>query len=309
MSFSSDVKKEITQQPADGSAAKCALCALLLIRADLILNRDGMNLSFETQNAATVKYIFQILKNLYDPMMQLSVIKKMNMKKNIYRIQVFSGVQEILEDLTLYRPAGIAPVPSYKLLRSEKNARGFLQGCFLASGSVNHPKTTNYHLELAFPTQQLAAAAMRLMERFGMEAKMIERKENWLVYLKAGDKIADFLRLLGCTQTLFDFEDTRIQRDLFNQITRLDNCELANEMKTQQAATRQLEWIASIESCPSLHVPEKVRHVMEARKQNPDASTNELCDAVYLLYGEVISKSGMKHRMNKIKELAASREE
>ena len=43
---------------------------------------------------------------------------------------------------------------------------------------------------------------------------------------------------------------------------------------------------------------------MDARKKNPEASNLELCDEIYLLYGETITKSGMKHRMSKIKELA-----
>ena len=43
---------------------------------------------------------------------------------------------------------------------------------------------------------------------------------------------------------------------------------------------------------------------MEIRKKYPEASLNELCDECYLEYGEVISKSGMKHRLNKIKEMA-----
>ena len=49
--------------------------------------------------------------------------------------------------------------------------------------------------------------------------------------MKAGEKIADFLRLCNASDALFEFEDSRIQRDFYNQITRLDNCEVANEMK------------------------------------------------------------------------------
>lgn len=143
------------------------------------------------------------------------------------------------------------------------------------------------------------------MNRFLIPAKMTTRKGMTVVYTKAGDKIADFLRLLGASESLFFFEDQRIQRDFYNQLTRLDNCEVANEMKTMKAAGEQLEWIEKIEKS-GISVPEKIRHVMEARKQNPEASTLELCDAVNRMYGVTISKSGMKHRMARIKELALS---
>ena len=48
---------------------------------------------------------------------------------------------------------------------------------------------------------------------------------------------------------------------------------------------------------------------MEIRKQFPDANMNELCEEVYRAYGDIISKSGMKHRLNRIKEMAASIQE
>ena len=44
---------------------------------------------------------------------------------------------------------------------------------------------------------------------------------------------------------------------------------------------------------------------MEVRKRHPEASVNELCDEVYKEFGETISKSGMKHRLSKIRTLAA----
>ncbi|WP_346670905.1 DNA-binding protein WhiA, partial [Faecalicoccus acidiformans] len=177
--------------------------------------------------------------------------------------------------------------------------------CFLAGGSINDPKTTNYHLEIATHEEQMAKGIQKLMQRFYLPAKMIVRKNTYVVYLKAGDKIADFLRLCNASQALFDFEDSRIQRDFYNNLKRLDNCELANEMKTLKAAQEQLNYIEVLEkNARKIKISEKIRHVMEIRKRFPEANMNELCEQCYLEYGEIISKSGMKHRLNKIKELA-----
>lgn len=304
MSFSSDIKQEITRLPAEKGTAKALLCAVFLMRAALHFNNAGAYLEFQSENASTAKYVYQLLKNEFQADVRLSVLKKMNLKKNnIYRLQVFGQANSILEDLTILRASGLALTPSFKLIRSEKNARAFLQGAFLAGGSINHPRTSNYHMEISVPTKALAACLQKLLERFYIPSRLAERKSLFIVYTKAGDKIADFLRLLGAHDALFAFEDTRIQRDLYNQITRLDNCELANEMKSMKAAQEQLCWIECIEHS-NVQVGEKMRHVMEARKQHPEASLSELCDEVYLLYGEMISKSGMKHRMRAIKTLA-----
>lgn len=88
-------------------------------------------------------------------------------------------------------------------------------------------------------------------------------------------------------------------------MSRLDNCTLANEVKTIKAGKKQLEYIEALEKNKTkVKVSEKIQRVMEIRKKYPEASLNELCDECYLEYGEVISKSGMKHRLNKIKEMA-----
>lgn len=306
MSFSSDVKQEISQHEISGSPAKAMLCALFLVRASLNWNRGQTWISFQTENASIAKLVFRLIKNEYSAMVQLSILRKMNLKKNnVYCLTIQSQANDILEDLGILREGGLYDVPPYALIRSEKNARAFLQGLFLAAGSINHPKTTNYHMELALPSDELADLTIRLLERFHIPAKSTQRKQMAVVYTKVGDKIADFLRLLNASESLFLFEDQRIQRDFYNQLTRLDNCEVANEMKTMKAAREQLEWIETIEKRQSRPVPEKIRHVMEARKANPDASVLELCDYVQKTYGETISKSGMKHRIAKIRELAS----
>ncbi len=210
------------------------------------MNWQGMYVSFQMENAGIIKHIFNLVKRLYKADCRLSVLKKMQLKKNnIYRLQIFDRADEILEDLMILNDTGLHSTPPYKWVRSEKNARAYLQGCFLAGGSVNSPKTTNYHCEIAVANAQLAGAIAKQMERFYLPARVIERKSLWIVYMKAGDKIADFLRLCSASNALFQFEDSRIQRDFYNQLTRLDNCEVANEMKAFKAANASRSWRAT----------------------------------------------------------------
>lgn len=305
MSFTSETKHEICQLEADENQKRAQLCALLLARATLTMNAQGIYLTFQTENAAIAKRVFEILRTLYGVTAGLSVLKKMNLKKNnIYRLIISEQSGAILEDLTILRESGLSHAPAYRLLRSTKNAKAFLQGAFLATGSVSDPKTAKYHLEITASEEEFALSVKKTMERFGFEPKLTQRKGQFVVYIKQSERIADFLRLLGASDALFQFEDSRITRDFYNQITRLDNCEVANEMKSQKAAKAQLEWIEVIESCPALEVPQKVRQAMEARKANPDASILELCEWVQEKNGEEISKSGMKHRLRRIQELA-----
>lgn len=306
MSFTSEAKQQICMEELDEGMARSQLSALFFLRARLIFSGGDTRVSFQSENASITKHVFQLLRTLYDIEPGLSVLRKMHLKKNnIYCVEA-AGAMDILEDLGIMNQGLLRLNPPARLLRSEKNARAFLQGAFLAGGSCNHPRTSNYHLEISCQEEKMAQLLQKQMERFYLPARIAKRKDQYIVYLKTGEKIADFLRLCGASEALLDFEDLRIQRDFFNSITRLNNCEVANEMKSISAAKKQIESIERIEAAGLLsQVPEKVRQAMDIRRENPEASVLELCEAYQARYGESISKSGMKHRLSRIREIAA----
>ncbi len=237
MSFASEVKNQICKEEVDRNQARAQLCALFQCRATWNMNRMGMYISFQTENANIAKHVFQMVKQVYQVQGQLSVLKKMRLKKNnIYRVDIVDQASYILDDLGILTASGLHYKPMRKMIQSDKMARAYLQGCFLASGSINDPSTSDYHLEVSSSNEQLTQSMCDLMQRFYLPARTIQRKNNYVAYIKAGDKIADFLRLCNASNALFEFEDARIQRDFYNQITRLDNCELANEVKTQKSS-------------------------------------------------------------------------
>lgn len=306
MSFTTDVKAEIAANELHACCRKAQLSAVLQMCSTMNFTSAGMHLTVKTENATTAKRIYRLLKEQYDVHTQLSVIRKMKLKKNnIYVIRVENKAMEILRDLEIFTAKGLQAHPSAKLLRKDCCARAYLAGAFLAAGSVNSPNKANYHLEISTTNEALAAFLQKLMQRFDLPAKRIQRRHQEVVYIKASDKISDFLRCVGASEAVFTFEDSRIQRDFMNSLTRLDNCELANEMKSMAAGKRQLEDIQWIENYRGLDaLPKKLQHAAYARKALPEASLLELCEYCEDTYQETISKSGMRHRLAKLKEMA-----
>lgn len=309
MSFTTEVKTEIAQNEELKPCCMRAECAALIkMCSTLNFTNSGMHLTISTESAPTAKRILKLMKELYNVTSELSVIKKMNLKKNnIYVLRIRSRTSEILKDLEIMDESGLRAHPSAKMVSRECCAKAFLSGAFLAGGSVNSPNKSNYHLEIATNDEGLAKFIQKQMEKFYLPAKVIQRRNQSVVYLKASDKISDFLACVGAHQSVFEFEDSRIQRDFMNSLTRLDNCELANEMKSLAAGKSQcddIEWIENYAGLESL--PEKLRNVAILRKEHPEASLVELCAYYEEGFNEVISKSGMKHRLTKIKEIAAN---
>lgn len=306
MSFTTEVKAEIAQNELTDSQMRAQLSAMIQMCSTLSFTNRGMHIVVKSENANTAKRVWRLLKERYQVDSELSVIKKMKLKKNnVYVIRIVNQAADILKDLEIFTDAGLQSHPSSQLTAKEADAKAYLAGAFLASGSINSPQTANYHMEITANTEALAKYIQRQMKKFDLPAKLIKRRAQHVVYVKASDKISDFLRCIGASDAVFTFEDSRIQRDFMNALTRLDNCEVANEMKSLKAASQQLEDIDWIENYSSLEVlPPKIKVVAQLRKAYPDSSLNELCDLYQEKTRETISKSGIKHRLGKLREIA-----
>ena len=306
MSFSSEVKAELSLIERDECCQRAQLAAMVQLLSSLTIGSGGLQLMIRSENPTIAKTIWKLIKKLYNVDTQLSVIKKAKLKKNgIYVIRVLNETRHILEDLELWTVNGLQNSPTNQLIKNECCAQAYLAGCFMASGSINSPIKTDYHLEISSNTEEHAVYIQRVMKKLNLPSKMIQRRKQYVVYIKQSDLITDFLAHIGATDSLFAYAEIKIQRDYMNSITRLENCATANDVKSIQAAEKQIMAIEKISNAHGLeNIDEKLREVAFLRLEFPDASINELAQEYEQRTGTILSKSGMKHRLNKLEELA-----
>jgi len=126
-----------------------------------------------------------------------------------------------------------------------------------------------------------------------------------MIYVKEAEKISDFLRIIKAINAVFYYEDIRIYRDHKNMTNRLNNCEQANVDKIIETANNQLKDIEIIENYDALDLlDEKTKETINYRKKYPEVSLTELSEIISIETGKEITKSGIYHRMNKVKALA-----
>lgn len=306
MSFSSEVKHEITTVEFDACCERALLSAFIHINSNMIIANKQIQLQSEIENANIAKFIFTLLKKRYGVELELSVVKKGRFKNsNIYSIKVLNKSIEILEDLGIYSTQGMRPTPSKLITLKECCVKSYLAGAFLASGSINAPSTANYHLEVSTTDEELSQYILNLILETDIKAKLTQRRARYVVYIKAADHIADFLKVVGAHVKTLEFEDVRIQRDFKNSLTRLDNCEVANEMKSIKAGNKQIDAIQKlIEFNRFNYLEDRLIKVANLRMLYPESSLLELLDHYQDMYDESISKSGLQHRFKKIIEFA-----
>lgn len=303
MSFAAQTKKELTMVEAEACCEKAELSALIRMNGTVQLSRQRMVLDISTENAAIARRIYSLLKKMFEVHIELLVRKKMRLKKNnIYMVRIPEKVEQVLSSLHIVSEGFLfTPTIDPAIIPKPCCRRAYLRGAFLAGGSVNNPEGSSYHLEIACMYQQHCESLCDLANKFDLNARCIERKKGFIFYIKEGEKIIEFLNIIGAHQALFKFEDVRIMRDMRNSVNRIVNCETANLNKTIGAAVRQIDNIRLLEREYGLHnLPERLREVAEVRLQHPDMNLKEVGE---LLKGSV-SKSGVNHRLRKIDELA-----
>lgn len=187
-----------------------------------------------------------------------------------------------------------------QMKQDEQIARLCIREAFIKSGSVNDPNK-KYHLQIMFKTKSKAQEMQMILSRFDINAKVIKREDEYMLYLKDGEEISNFLALIGASSSVLKFEEIRVIKETRNDINRLVNCETANLNKVINASIKQIEDIKFIKEKKKFNLlSESLQEIANLRLENPDMPLSELGKQLK----EPIGKSGVNHRFKKISEIA-----
>jgi DNA-binding protein WhiA len=303
MSFSVDVKSEVTR--VDNTNLENAALLSAYLRHNAYIGEDIIRI--HTENAAICRYLFKIVKSLYDVTSKITVRRNFNFKKTyMYILEITEKRQFILKDLSLLNDDGyFINVPKEYIVADDELKKAYLRGCFLASGSINNPKTSRYHLEIIVDDLEYATFVNNLLNDYMLNSRVIKRKNGYMVYIKEAEKISDFLKMIKAFGGVLYFENIRIYRDQKNITNRLNNCEQANVEKTINTAVRQINDINAISNMIGLDtIDEKLKEVANYRLKYPESSLLELSNIISHETGRRITKSCLNHRFRKIREIA-----
>ncbi|MFA5527183.1 MAG: DNA-binding protein WhiA [Peptostreptococcales bacterium] len=310
MSFSSETKNELSQIIPDSNCCKLAeLSGFIRMSGNISFLENGIiSVEILTENAAVARKMIKLVRRLFDIQIKLTINRNRTYRKGYY-YQISASLDEQAEkilkklEIIMEDDQGTHRINSSvprKLIYKRCCKRAYLRGVFLGSGSISDPNKS-YHLEIVTAQSEIGEEIKQIINSFGLNAKMIARKNNYIVYLKEGDQIIDFLSIIGAHNTLLDAENIRIVKDVRNQVNRLVNCDTANLNKIVDTAGRQIESIKYIEKTKGLKIlPDKLREIAELRLENMESSLKELGE----MMDPALGKSGVNHRMKRIEEIA-----
>lgn len=218
--------------------------------------------------------------------------------KAIFQITDEGKLTHIMDVLGYDRSQSLAVHINLAMLEEECCRASFLRGAFLAGGSVIDPEK-RYHLELATSHMHASSELETLLREMEASPRSVLRSGYYVIYFKQSEHIEDLLTLIGAPVAAMEVMNTKVEKELRNQINRKLNCDTANLDKAVDAAQVQIEGIRKLEKFGVMEqLPDKLKETAEKRLLHPELSLAELAGE----FTPPITKSCLNHRLRKIME-------
>lgn len=267
-----------------------------------------------TPNLAVVRHYKKMIRSYFDVDTDIEVgspgsnargLKGAKAKEYIIRIEPENNSEMILREMgILIVREGMNTLSDgiYEgLIKTKCCRKAYLRGAFLGAGTINNPESS-HHFEINTSSGVCARELRRLINTFvDINARIVERKTGYGVYLKARDQIADTLAIMGASKAYFDYQDKIIRKDAISAARKIEQLDLVNMDKAIQAAERQVSDIQKIAAKQGLEsLSPKLQEVAMLRLDNPDLGI----EALGQLLSPPLSKSGVNNRLRRISEIA-----
>jgi DNA-binding protein WhiA len=302
MSFSSDVKRELSSVYPDSKEKKLAECYGYLLFAGKFSSRE---IVFKTENHYSASCLEQLLSELFAPVIEReSKLRSSTKKQGLYKTKLI--IPEECRSIFEYYGHSNKDI-SLRINRANIDDEGlypdFLRGVFLSCGSVTDPQK-GYHLELNVQHKALAENLVHLIneiEVLSVKPRIIARKGIYVVYFKGNTGICDFLGYIGAGNSVMTVIETLAYKEMINKLNRKHNSELANIQKLAAASAKQIHSINKIIECGEFDsLSDELKALATLRLENPEMSLKELGETLE----PKISRSGVNHRLERLQKIA-----
>ena len=294
MSFSSQCKTEIMES---AQFDNCCLSSHLYGFLCFFSRVSASEMSINSENIEILNYLCSLFERV-GVHLDNGVITR-GKRVNSFRCTDRRACEKIVSDY-FSRDGRLQIRIDTDLFVCQNCAKAFIAGAFLAAGSISEPHK-GYHLEFSTHRQRIADELAELLRSQDFEVKQSVRGYDTLVYVKDSGTIEDLLTFIGAPICSMQLMEEKIVRDVRNQVTRRVNCENANMDKAVAAAYKDIELFERFFGSGGRKIlSTDLLKAADLRIANPDLSLGELAQ----MSDDGITKSGMSHRLRKIREAA-----
>lgn len=307
MSFSLEIKEELETRIDTAKHCQIAEFAAIMAFCGKVRRRAGglMGLELTTENEVVRRKVVELAIKAFSASEESFKVEYEGKNNRIINIfindekliaKILMAIKWCDDNFTVVEPVFV----NHRIIQKECCKRAFIRGAFLAAGSISDPNKS-YHYEIVCEYEEDAVQMQELLKFFNLDAKIIQRKRNYVTYIKEGNNITDVLNIMGAFVSQMKLYNVMILKGMRNDVNRKVNCETANLNKTIEAAVKQIRDIEYVRDTVGLEsLSDGLREVAEIRLKNPDMKLKDIGE----LLNPPVGKSGVNHRLRKISELA-----
>ena len=305
MSFSSEIKDEVAKiKVEDYKIILSELAGITPMCGILNFKNNKISMEYITENAPVARRIFTFLRRSFGFDVEVKNVRSTQLKKNVFIIYISQdeSCRLLLDELKYIKGASVFMIDyaPTDLIKTSNEKKAYIRGAFMGSGSITDPKK-GYHLEFVSENESNAYFLRDTINEFGLKSKVIMRKEKYIIYIKDSEQISDFLSLIGAYNSVLNYENVRVIKEMRNNVNRIVNCETANLNKTVKSSYDQVEDIKLIEKEIGIeNLDEDLKVIAKIRLENRSMSLNDIANSLE----PKLSKSTVNYRFKKLRRIA-----
>lgn len=306
MSFASETKNELSRtMPEKRCCMLAEIAGFIRVAGSVSLaGRGQFKLILSTDNPAVARHYKKMFKEYFSVDTVTSIGEGSGiLRGKKYKITI--GPEQLSEQIL--RETGILMVRQGMnyitdgvydgIIKTKCCRKAYLRGAFLGAGTMTNPEKS-YQFEIVCTSKETANDIRKLIGSFvDLHAKTIQRKNEYVTYVKESGQILDILAIMGAHSQYFAFEDVRLTKEMRNEANRRANCDQANIDKAVAAAEKHIKAIRKV---GIENMDDKLAAVARVRLEHPDASLTELGE----MLDPPLKKAGVNGRLAKIIKLA-----
>lgn len=286
MSFLTDIKKQILNQPYKSACCRRAMLNGIIFAKGSLINGE---VCITLEHKDSMEYTSVLVKEFFGKEVDIST-------SNIGgRRKILSFTSGACEKYLHLLSTNATPLFNE---RCTGCVSAFLRGVFIACGRITDPEK-RYRLEFSPVDRQ--DILLEYFSQSGINLSLSERRGERILYTGNSSVAEDFFALIGMNSIAFLLMNSKIESDFKNTANRIRNCETNNILKTVSAAAKWIEAIEALEKANLLStLPEELEKTARLRIEHRDYSLSRLAAE----FTPPISKPGLSHRLNKILEIS-----
>lgn len=279
MAMTEQVKSELTTvQVTKPCCRRAEVVAMLRFAGGLHIAGGRIVIEAEFDTGAAARRLRTAILDLYGFTSELIVVTGSGLKRGArYLVRLIKDGDSLARQTGLIDAKGrpVRGMPAAVVGGGLCDCVAAWRGAFLAHGSLTEPGRS-MSLEITAPGSEAALAMVGIARRLDVTAKAREVRGVDRVVIRDGDAIAVMLTRLGAHESLLQWEERRLRREVRASANRLANFDDANLRRSARAAVAAGVRVRRALEILGDDVPEHLRIAGHLRLEHQQSSLEEL---------------------------------